>query len=142
MRYIKFLLLNVFVFGGLFFFISLLLPSTVGVSKSVSINSDKKNVATQLNNFASWNVYSSTNNQILLQTDSIIKVAHPSKYFGNLTSLYVLEGDNTVTVSWALQQKLRWYYPWEKFAAMVKEKTWMAGMDSSLNKLKVICEAK
>jgi hypothetical protein len=140
MKYIKFLSINIIVFGGLFFLISLLLPSSVGVSKSVSINSDRKKVAQQIAVLENWNVYSSGNNVILLQTDSLLKINHPSKGYGNLTSIFIVEGENTVNVSWALRQKLRWYVPWEKFAAMVKEKSWIAGMDSSLNKLKVLCE--
>jgi hypothetical protein len=140
MKYIKFLSINIIVFGGLFFLISLLLPSSVGVSKSVSINSDRKKVAQQIVAFENWNVYSSANNTIVLQTDSLLKINHPSKGYGDLTSVFIVEGENTINVSWALQQKLRWYLPWEKFAAMVKEKSWIAGMDSSLNKLKILCE--
>ena len=140
MKYLKFLLLNGIVFGGLFFLISLLLPSSVGVSKSVTINSDRKNVAQQLISLNKWNVYSSTNNTIVLQSDSLLKINHPSSGYGNLSSVFILEGHNIVNVSWALQQKLRWYMPWEKFAAMVKEKSWIAGMDTSLNKLKALCE--
>jgi hypothetical protein len=140
MKYVKFLVINIIVFGGLFFLISLLLPSSVGVSKSVSINSNKKKVAQQIAALQNWNVYSSTTTTILEQSDSVIKINHPSKGYGNLTSIFIVDGENTVNVSWALQQKLRWYLPWEKFAAMVKEKSWIAGMDSSLNKLKMLCE--
>ena len=71
---------------------------------------------------------------------TLLKINHPSAGYGNLSSIFILEGDNIVNVSWALQQKLRWYMPWEKFAAMVKEKSWIAGMDTSLNKLKTLCE--
>jgi hypothetical protein len=140
MKYLKFLLLNALVFGGLFSLISLLLPSSVGVSKSVSINSNKKSIAQQIAALNTWNVYSSNNNTLLIQTDSLLKINHPSAGYGNLSSIFILEGENIVNVSWALQQKLRWYMPWEKFAAMVKEKSWIAGMDTSLNKLKALCE--
>ncbi|MBL0147177.1 MAG: hypothetical protein IPP48_17195 [Chitinophagaceae bacterium] len=144
MRYIKFFLLNLIVFGSLFFVISLLLPSTVGVSKSISVNADKTIVAKQISditNWQKWNSYSSVSNNIKISTDSLVKVHHPSDRFGNLTSLFVIQGNGAVNVSWALQQKLRWYYPWGKFAAMVTEKSWIEGMDSSLTKLKQLCEA-
>jgi hypothetical protein len=139
MKYIKFALLNIIVFGGLLFLISLLFPSSVGVSKSISINSDRTKVANTIVAFENWNVYSATNNNFIVKTDSVLKVEHNSSY-GNLQSLFVLEGENTVNVSWALQQQLKWYNPIQKFSAMVKEKTWIAGMDSSLYKLKQICE--
>jgi hypothetical protein len=141
MKYLKFFLLNAIVFGGLFFIISLLFPSTVGVSKSISINSDKNKVATAIAAFDTWNVYSAKQNNILIQTDSLVKVEH-NTVNENLQSVFIIEGENVVNVSWGLQQKLKWYNPIQKFAAMVKEKTWISGMDSSLNKLKIICEGK
>jgi hypothetical protein len=141
MRYLKFAILNIIVFGGLLFLISLLFPSSVGVSKSISIKSDRTKVASTIVAFENWNVYSAANNNFIVKTDSVLKVKHNSSY-GNLQSLFVLEGENTVNVSWALQQQLKWYNPIQKFSAMVKEKTWIAGMDSSLNKLKQICETQ
>jgi hypothetical protein len=139
MKYLKFFLLNVIVFGTLFFLISLLFPSTVGVSKSISINSDRSKVAKAIAAFNTWNVYATKQNTILVQTDSLVKVGHNTAN-ENLQSVFIIEGENVLNVSWGLQQKLKWYNPIQKFAAMVKEKTWIAGMDSSLNKLKIICE--
>lgn len=141
MKYFKFFLLNVIVFGTLFFLISLLFPSYVGVSKSISINSNRSKVANTIAAFNTWNVYSGKKNTILMQTDSLVKVQH-NTINENLQSVFIIEGEQTVNVSWGLQQKLKWYNPIQKFAAMVKEKTWIAGMDSSLNKLKTICEGK
>jgi predicted PurR-regulated permease PerM len=145
MKYIKFLIINLIVFGMLFFCISLLLPSTVSVSKSVIINCKTAyavNEVKAIQNWPTWNVYTSNNNKVELANDSIVKVAHPSNASGNLLSTFFFANESATTVNWVLQQRLHWYNPIEKFSALLKEKTWITGMDSSLNKLKQICEAK
>ncbi|GAB2822370.1 hypothetical protein [Ferruginibacter profundus] len=148
MKYLKFLLINIIAFSLLFFLISLLFPSQLVTSKSISVVAAKEKIAAKLNNTADWKQWNGfiSGNATITNTandkDTLV-FSLENNSSNKLESHFNLyqEQTNSVLVSWALIEKLPWYKPWRKFSAMVLSKQVAAVMDSSLNNFKVQTEA-
>ncbi|MEI8060568.1 MAG: hypothetical protein WCG67_10460, partial [Ferruginibacter sp.] len=59
MKYLKFVLLNIIVFGSLFTGISLLFPSVIHTSKTINIASPQNVIITKLSDVHSWKDWNS-----------------------------------------------------------------------------------
>ncbi len=146
MKHIKFLLINIIAFSFLFFLMSLLFPSQVVTSKTVSVAATKESVIEKLKNTADWKKWNTFSNSEMVNNNaknisdtlsfSLVNSNH------EITSNFFVykEETNTVLVNWAIVEKLPWYKPWKKFSAMVLGKQVAAEMDTSLNNLKVQIE--
>jgi hypothetical protein len=147
MKHFKFLLINVVAFGLLFFLFSLLFPSQVVTSKTVSITGSKQAVVEKLTNTANWKQWNTFNNNNNVKNNSqnnsdtiIFLLANNANEISSNFVLYI-EQTNAILLNWAIVEKLPWYKPWKKFSAMVLNKQVAAAMDTSLNNFKVQIEA-
>jgi hypothetical protein len=148
MKYFKFLLINIIAFSSLFFLFSLLFPSQVVTSKAVSITSTKENVREKLSNttdWKNWNVFikeSGVAKNVMGNSDTLYFSFESSGHkITNTQFVIYQEQTASVLVNWNLIEKLPWYQPWKKFAAMVSNKQVAAAMETSLNNFKVQAEA-
>jgi hypothetical protein len=148
MKYFKFLLINIIAFSLLFFLFSLLFPSQVVTSKAVSINGTNQKVKEKLNNTAgwkNWNVFIKENEVVkeVISTNDTLYFSFESSGHKITNTQFVIYQEQTasVLVNWTLTEKLPWYQPWKKFAAMVSNKQVAAAMETSLNNFKAQAEA-
>jgi hypothetical protein len=148
MKYFKFLLINIIAFSSLFFLFSLLFPSQVVTSKAVSISSTKEKVKEKIlatKDWKSWNQFfkvADVEKQNRDDMDTMIfSVENLNHKLLGAEFIFYKEETNSVLVNWSLTQKLPWYQPWKKFAAMVSNKQVAAAMETSLNNLKEQAEA-
>ena len=147
MKHFKFLLINIVAFGLLFFLFSLLFPSQVVTSKTVSITASKEAVTEELINTANWkqwNTFSNigmikNNSQNNNDTMSFLVVNNKNEVSSNF--VIYNEQANAVLLNWTIVEKLPWYKPWKKFSAMILNKQVAAAMDTSLNNFKAKVEA-
>ncbi len=137
MRYVKFFILNIIVFGSLFFGISLLFPSKNRFAKSVNIPAAKQRVQKILLNTNSWQQWNllitgeNTVKQITTDTHGLHFVTAEKEF-----AFYTVPQDSlSTTVNCIYTEHLRWYNPVKKYAAMVNNKTTAWLLDTSLVKL-------
>jgi hypothetical protein len=148
MKYFKFLLINIIAFSLLFFLFSLLFPSQVVTSKTVSIISTKENVKEKISNTANWKKWNmfikdNTVEQGAISNGDTLYFSFESNGHKITNTQFVIYQEQTasVLVNWNLTERLPWYQPWKKFSAMVSSKQVAAAMETSLNNLKAQAEA-
>lgn len=141
MKYFKFLVLNVIVFGGLIMGISLLFPSVIRTSKTINIAKEQSVILAKVNDVTTWKDWNTFS-----QPDAKLTIIKDSDYVSSawdFTSgrnmhceimVYKSAGDST-PVSFMVTEKLKWY-PWEKFRAMVSDKAIGNAIEVSLDKFK------
>ncbi len=166
MRFIKLGLISAVLIFLLMLAISLLMPSSVVVSRAVNINASADSVYNMINDLSKWKLwlenYDSTSAK--LTTDAAGKVAQLKI---NATTIAIVEttpksiktiwqagsasplpasfdiishdSSSLTTLHWQFNQKLKWY-PWEKFAAIFSEKALGPFMEKSLDNLKKLIE--
>ena len=139
-RVVKLALISAVVLFCILTAISLMIPSTVRISRAVDIEAEKNEVYPLLadtTNWKSWNDLK--NDRITIQLKSAdSNLIHSSWSYGGRTfeCFYRLEKIRDVTVvNWYFDVRLKWY-PWEKFASITFEKQFGPHMESSLVKLK------
>lgn len=158
MKIIKLALISAIVLFGLVWLISLLMPSSVRVSRAVDINAPYDSMHKYMSDIRTWEKWnkfvdsfsnrqypSSTtltsdqvNISITSTTDSIIQANWKQKNTDIFTSGYrLIPHDNITTVQWYFDFKVKWY-PWEKFASMVYDQQMGPVMEKSLAELKTL----
>ena len=148
MKYFKFILINVIAFGMLFFLFSLLFPSQVVTSATVSVAAAKNVVTKKINNTSDWPIWNALakngiiNNNTRPGSDTMLYIIENNNRKVEANFIIYQEQTNSVLVNWAVVEKLPWYKPWKKFSAMILSKNMAAVMDTSLNKLKTQLEAE
>lgn len=144
---------------------SLLLPSTINISRAIDIAAPFDTVYENINNVNRWKNwyanYDSANVSFPAKTagpgavirlnnttvtvvestaDSIKTVwSSGTKTLKGSFNFYRQPGSSLVTVQWHFVQQVRWY-PWEKFASIVTDKTISPVMQRSLDNLKKLAE--
>ena len=144
--------------------ISLLIPSSIRISRAININGQRKAVLTEIEDLNRWKYWypgfdtltiipmgrqaqrltvariASTATTISIKTDSAGEtVAQFSS--GNRKSVtsgwkvITYSSNDSLTVQWYLDFKLRWY-PWEKFLSLTYDKMYGQQMELGLNALK------
>jgi hypothetical protein len=146
MKHFKFFLINIVAFFLLFFLFSLLFPGQVVTAKTVSVRASKERVLNKINDTSGWKQWNSFAYSDIIKTasgnngDSIV-FAFKNYNRQTLKSQFnIYQDQNAVLVNWALIEKLPWYKPWRKFAAMIVNKEVAAVMDTSLNLFKLQAE--
>lgn len=143
MRYIKFALLNIIVFGTLITGISLLFPSVIHTSKTINVASPQNNIVTKVNSIHTWKDWNSFSKlgsvpDLTFSTNAdAVSTAWEFNEGRNMQCeilVYHASGDST-PVSFLVTEKLKWY-PWEKFRAMASDKAVGNAIEVSLDKLK------
>ena len=143
MKYVKFLLLNIIVFGTLLTAISFLFPSVIKTSKTINISGGENKIFAKLSDVStwkSWNMFSQTdylvNATTITDNSSVITKWDYKKgrTLGCEIIVYKSTSDS-IPVSFTITEKLKWY-PWVKFSALVTDKAMGNAMELSLNNLK------
>ena len=145
--------------------ISLLLPSTVNISRAIDVNAPFDTVYTNLNDLSNWKKwiagYDSANTTISqpstgkgavinMNRSKVTILASDTNKVETLwtTGSKSLKGDfniirlqnsSIITVQWHFIQQVKWY-PWEKFASIVSDKVMSPLMEKSLDNLKKVVE--
>jgi hypothetical protein len=139
MKYIKFLLINVIVFGGLLTLISFLFPSEINTSKTININGSTNKILLAIENIkdSSWTMFSPADTILTISDHgNTLKQWNFSRNKKITCKLLVYKNDGDSTpVNFTVIEKLKWY-PWEKFGALVAGKNISNAIEASLNRLK------
>ncbi len=162
MRFVKLGLISILFFGLLLTAISLLLPSSTNISRAIDINASADTVFSYINDIKKWkhwytNFDSSkasfspttvgkgasvtidkTSITIEETTSRKIKAVWQSgrnnPFVGEFT-FFPKDSASVVTLQWNFIQKVKWY-PWQKFASIVSNKTTSSFMEKSLENLR------
>jgi hypothetical protein len=148
--------------------ISLLLPSSINISRAINIDAPVLSVYNNINDMRNWNKwyadYDSSTASFSLNTIGsgayftnknttiVIESASPTQIktnwkSGNSDNLpsqfnFIQQGESSqFTLQWQFVQKVRWY-PWEKFASIISGKTIGPFMEKSLENLKELAETE
>lgn len=144
MKYIKFLIINIIAFSIFFLLFSLLFPSVVHTSKTINIGADEKKIAENIRNtdtWKRWNEFVRSDsvrvNLMNNSTDTIITELVNNKGQKRRAIFIIINdhSDSTI-VNWNLEERIRWYEPWKKFAAVLSESKYGYAMEISLGRLK------
>lgn len=164
MRLIKLALISFLSLALLVTVISLLIPSTVHISKAVNLKAPKDSVLAQLQDAGNWRnwypgidtakplivdgvvkgAYFSvdTVNAVMLKLDQVSSSGATALFTGrnmrqveNRWTLIEHPGSDSLTVQWYMDFNLRWY-PWEKFASLLFESSYGMKMEQGLNALR------
>lgn len=124
MRVIKLGIISVIVFSVLLLLLSLLIPSTVRISRAVNIDAPKTAIIPLVEDQKNWVKWSELN------------VSDSKKVEGNFR---FEESAGITVVQWYFDFKLNWY-PWEKFGSITFDQQFGPVMERSLNNLKKLVE--
>jgi hypothetical protein len=149
--------------------ISIFIPSHIRISRTIRINNTKEAVLARLTDPAEWkNWYPGADTAKFFYDAGIIKgivLNEDLKLYLVLTSvkeneimtaynrtpdrkkivstwrIFPENNSGHITVQWYMDFNLRWY-PWEKFASLLYEKSYGPQMDQGLSNLKKLLETK
>lgn len=165
MRIIKLGLISAVLLFLLVTAMSLLLPSTINISKAIDIDAPGDSIYKNINDMSRWKNwfanYDSTQIAIsknptgkgasltMNRTTVIITESNKSKistewHSGSNTldgefNIIRQKNSTVVTVQWHFIQHVKWY-PWEKFASIASNKVMTPLMEESLDNLKKLVE--
>ncbi|HEX8356341.1 MAG TPA: SRPBCC family protein [Segetibacter sp.] len=166
MRFLKLGIISFIVFGLLITGISLLLPSSVIISRAIDISASPAIVYTHINNLSKWKNwyagYDSSNASVtataagkgasLTTGSTVITIENTSPSQINTVwktgkssilpsqfNFIVQRNSSHFTLQWQFIQKVKWY-PWEKFASIVSDKAMGPILEESLENLKNLAE--
>lgn len=165
MRFIKLAIISFVFLFLLITAISLLLPSTINVSRAIDIMGPIDSVYRNINDVANWKKWyanydsagvsfsgktSGEGSSITMNktTVTIVKSSADKIKTAWQSGSKTLEGEfnfirqnnaSEITVQWLFVQHVKWY-PWEKLALIVTDKTIGPVMEKSLDNLKMVVE--
>lgn len=157
MRYIKLALISFILLFTLVTLFSLLLPSTVIISRAIDLNAPSDAIYNKLGSTKEWSSWLAnrdtlpvavSNNRTFRMGDTKVLITSVSPTQIKTTwqvrdgqkmpgtfNIIKHESSSLVTVQWQFVQNVRWY-PWEKFASIVSDKVLGPFMEQSLDNLK------
>ncbi len=124
MRVVKLGIISVIVFSIILLLFSLLIPSTVRISRAINIYAPKASIyplVADQKNRVKWSELNISNNKRVQD------------------SFHLEESAGITVVQWYFDFKLNWY-PWEKFGSITFDKQVGPVMEQSLNNLKKLVE--
>jgi hypothetical protein len=161
MRFVKLAIISAIVLFIVIFLFSLIIPSTVRVSRAIDISVSKDSLIAQLADLRQWKQWNIMANNSELGKEQFTETAITSEQmtitkkalvgdtlFTNwkqpnarvLNSGFSWYGkDGQLVLQWYFDIKLRWY-PWEKFGSIVFDKQLGPPMEKSLGNLKKLLE--
>ena len=161
MRFVKLAIISAVVLFIVIYLFSLIIPSTVRVSRAIDISAPKDSLVAQLADLRQWKQWNEMANSRELSNEQFQENAITSEQMtitkkaqvGDtlltdwkqpnarvLNSGFTWYGnDGQLVVQWYFDIKLRWY-PWEKFGSIVFDKELGPPMEQSLEQLKKLCE--
>ncbi len=140
MRLIKLGMISIVAFSILLFLFSLVIPSTVRVSRAVNIHAEKTAILPFLihqDKWKDWNVFANEKIDVTVEMVDTAMITTVWKYKDQaINSYYWLEESTGISVvQWYFEFRLKWY-PWEKFGSITFDKQFGPAMEQSLNNLK------
>lgn len=166
MRFIKLAVISVVLLFMVVTAISVLLPSTIHLSRAIDINASSGAVYSTINNVSRWKTWYADYDSLhatvsgkdtgqgasvtMYKTTVTITATSPGKIeaiwqSGNNTPLVgafnIIQHDSAsiTTVQWKLVHHVKWY-PWAKFASILSDKAAGPVMEKSLDNLKAVLE--
>jgi hypothetical protein len=161
MRFVKLAIISAVVLFIVIFLFSLIIPSTVRVSRAIDISAPKDSLVARLADLRQWKQWNEMVNQRELSNEQFLEGSITSEQMtitkkaqvGDtlltdwkqpnarvLNSGFAWYGnDGQLVVQWYFDIKLRWY-PWEKFGSIVFDKQLGPPMEKSLGNLKKLLE--
>lgn len=165
MRFLKLGLISFLLLFLLITAISLLLPSTIHISRAIDISAPVDSVYTNINDLAKWKRWianydssivtlspnttgagatltmNKTTVSIVESNDTIIRTVWKggNKFLEGDFNVIKQNGSAQITIQWHFIQRVKWY-PWEKFALIVSNKSIGSVMERSLDNLKKLLE--
>ena len=141
-RLFKLGIISFIVFFVLLLLMSLLVPSTIRISRAINIESPKSVIFPHLADTArwrEWNEIDVTNIDITVRhADSgIIRTNWHYKGRDIQSSFRLEESAGITVVQWYFDFRLRWY-PWEKFGSITLDKQFGIPMERSLENLQKV----
>jgi hypothetical protein len=118
MRFVKLAIISAVVLFVVIFLFSLIIPSTVRVSRAIDISAPKDSLVAQLADLRQWKNW------------NVMTMNSGFTWHGT---------DGQLVVQWYFDINLRWY-PWEKFGSIVFDKQLGPPMEKSLGNLKKLLE--
>lgn len=165
MKLIKLAIISVVALFFLITCIGLLLPSTVRVTRNITIPASRDTLFHYISDVKYWKLWmEGAKNSTVTFISKKTAGAGTKAIIGNqrvditkatanevvtvwetgngrfLTGVFQLAGDSTIAttnLNWYFQQHLNWY-PWERIASITNDKILGPGMEQSLDNLKVI----
>ena len=160
MRIIKLLLLSIVVFGTLFFFMSLLFPSEIRVSRAINIGAKKETVHEKIHDLRQWQQWNDAATGHGIKPDVVTDSSFLSPQLE--INLEYSSGDS-IRTSWKNDDQItygtfhliqitpdttvvQWYFdvaakfPWDKFSTLVLDNQLGPPMENALVKLKNLIE--
>ena len=140
MHVIKLGFISLIVIFIILLLISLLIPSTVRVSRAINIHTDKTSLYPLLADTMQWRQWNLLINDSIdvriVSSDSNVIHSRWTYRGRSLDGYYRLEaGSDVVVVQWYFEFALKWY-PWEKFGSITFENQFGPPMERSLINLK------
>lgn len=164
MKYIRLLLGSIIVLFLFITIISLFIPSHIKLSKAINVKAGKEKVMLQISEPQNWKKwYPGLDSADIIYGGEMIKGWRFNKnakielagvtndevkavFTGGKTNpvqngwkLMPFPGNDSVAVQWYMDFHLRWY-PWEKFASLLLEKSYGSKMEQGLTDLKHLVE--
>ena len=161
MRVIKLALISIVALFVVMCFFSLMMPSTVIVSRAVDINAPADSIKLQVSTLQNWVYWVKGMNtkaviiksateadlgrqQLNIQsvTDSTVVCSWSSASSSTqISTIRLIKAPqrNLTIVQWQFVQKLKWY-PWEKFGSFMNDKILGPMMEQNLQNLKRLSE--
>ena len=161
MRFVKLAIISAVILFIVVFLFSLIIPSTVRVSRAIDIAAPKDSLVVKLTDLRQWRQWNELSNYKELANEqfaenvitsehmTITKKGQPGDTLLTdwkqpnarvLNSGFTWIGDDgQLVLQWYFDIKLRWY-PWEKFGSIVFDKQLGPPMEKSLGNLKKLLE--
>ena len=148
MRILKLIIISVIFFTVLALLFSLLIPSTVRISRAIDIHGRKEKLlpyVRDLSNWPAWNAYAKDSSgkfriKMVSASDTLVltnwKVGKQS--IDNGLAVYSTKS-GILTVQWYFDLHLKWY-PWEKIGSITFDRQLGPVMEESLERLKRLVE--
>ena len=140
MKLIKLAFLSVVILGLIMWLISLLIPSSVRVSRAIEIHAPKQIIVDRLSDLESWKKWNELlNDQAAVTLVSVSSDTVVTSWRSGVNPVYsaftLTETRGTTVVQWFFDFRLRWY-PWEKFGSIIFDRHFGEPMEKSLNNLR------
>lgn len=166
MKIVRLLVISLFIFFGLFFLGSMIIPSHVRVSRAINLKPGSNDVMNQINDLNNWkywypqfehitleDVRTQANKTVQAKANGILLEITGAN--DSLVAVKFLKGERPVNISWKLISyqhsdsltlqsymdfDFKWY-PWEKFSSLLLDKSYGPTMEQSLLNLKQLTNA-
>lgn len=147
MKIIKLAIISFVLLFGLLTAISLLIPSTVRISKAIDLQAPRDSVRRLITDTTAWRQWHPAYQNNRLQaasititsvTDTLVTATISSPGKNSLLNgwyFHTHSGSDIYTLQWYIDFKLRWY-PWEKFGSLFYESTYGRMIEQGLSNIK------